>query len=369
MSFSSNSYPTNTTVTASTYSWQVLEANTVMTVMDRYIQIILYIFGVCGSLLNVFTFLQKQLRSNPCSMYFLAASSCDFCICNLFILLTIIAYFDRQDYNRFVRTAFYCKFGSYTTFLFQCLSSIYICLASIDRYCTSSPHSKLRKLSSVKVSRLLIPSVFLLWALFSLHIPLSYDLRRYTPTSTNLQCTIQQNVSTFFVIIDGYFFALLNGAIIPFFLALFGLLIIRNIRHSRHRATAPQRTSINTGTGGRSTGTSTLSTTRPISRANQHLITMLLVQVSLTICLNLPYIVFYLNGIYNQVTVTVAYIVFKVMSNWFYYLNYCKTFYVNTLASQLFRSTLKQQLLFLLQKSKTKLVTAWSITPGGSARY
>jgi hypothetical protein len=96
-----------------------------------------------------------------------------------------------------------------------------------------------------------------------------------------------------------------------------------------------------------------------ISRVNRHLITMLLVQVCLTMFLNLPYVIFYLNNLYHTVKLTPLYLTVIYITTWFWFLNYCKTFYVNTLSSQLFRSILKQQLLYLLYKSRIQLVIAW----------
>jgi hypothetical protein len=353
-----------TTITAVATASDVLIAIQVLGVIDRYIEIILYILGVCGALLNIFTFSQNQLRSNPCSIYFLAASFCDLCTCNIFILVQIVSVFDYQDYLQFSHTSFWCKFGNYCIFTFPCLSSLYITLASIDRFCTSSRRAGLRKLSSVKVSRVVTPCVFLIWGLFSLHTAIAYDLRKFTPTATALTCTPPENVYTFFVIIDGFFFALFNGAIAPFFLTLFGILIIRHVRQTRHRTAAvvPVVPIPPVGSGS-VPGTTNRSSVIQISRTNHHLITMLLVQVCLTVFLNLPYVIVYLNDLYHTVTVTLLYVIVAYITTWFWYLNYCKTFYVNTLSSQLFRSILKQQVLYLLHRSRTQLVIAWSI-PG-----
>ena len=344
-----------TTIAAVTTVSDVIIASQVLGTIDRYIEIILYILGVCGALLNIFTFLQKQLRSNPCSMYFLAASFCDFCTCNIFILIKIMSLFNQQSYLQFAHTLFWCKFGNYCIFMFPCLSSLCIALASIDRFCSSSRQAGLRKLSSVKVSRIVIPCIFLIWGLFSLHTAIAYDLRKFTPNATVLTCTPAENVYAFFVIIDGFFFALFNGAIIPFFLTVFGIFIIRHVRHTKHRTVPKPPTR-----PGNVPATTSRGSVVPINRANHHLIIMLLVQVCLIVFLNLPYVIIYLNNLYHPVTVTPFYLVAAYIATWLWYLNYCKTFYVNTLTSQLFRSILKEQILYLLRRTRTRLVVVWS---------
>jgi hypothetical protein len=218
-----------------------------------------------------------------------------------------------------------------------------------------------RKLSSIKVSRVVIPCIFLIWGLFSLHIAIAYDLRKFTPTAAVLICTPTKDIYTFFVIVDGFFFALFNGAIVPFFLAFFGILIFRHVRQTQYRAVAVGPVVPITGPSS-VPGTTNRDSITVISRANRHLITMLLVQVLLTVFLNLPYVIVYLNNLYNTVPVTPFYLTVIYIATWLWYSNYCKTFYVNTLSSQYFRSVLKQQILHLLHRSQTHLVAVWSTT-------
>ena len=50
---------------------------------------------------------------------------------------------------------------NYFFFLFPCLASTYIILASIDRYCASSLNDKLQKLNQLNISRILVLSILL----------------------------------------------------------------------------------------------------------------------------------------------------------------------------------------------------------------
>jgi len=52
----------------------LIQAAIILPIMEKYITVLLYSFGFLGSLLNIFNFLQKRLRIESCSTYFLAAS-------------------------------------------------------------------------------------------------------------------------------------------------------------------------------------------------------------------------------------------------------------------------------------------------------
>ncbi|CAF4046168.1 unnamed protein product, partial [Rotaria sordida] len=124
--------------------------------MDKYMIVILYIIGTLGAILNIITFLQKQIRRNSCSLYFLSSSIIDFCIMNVFILMEIITTFNKPLSDRIYSTNIWCKVGNYIMFILPCLSSSYITLASIDRFCISSLNQTLRKCSNFKISRIVI---------------------------------------------------------------------------------------------------------------------------------------------------------------------------------------------------------------------
>ncbi|CAF1386540.1 unnamed protein product, partial [Rotaria sordida] len=77
--------------------------------MDKYMIVILYIIGTLGAILNIITFLQKQIRRNSCSLYFLSSSIIDFCIMNVFILMEIITTFNKSLSDLIYSTNIWCK--------------------------------------------------------------------------------------------------------------------------------------------------------------------------------------------------------------------------------------------------------------------
>jgi hypothetical protein len=326
---------TSTTISPS----DIIQALIILPIVQKYIVVILYIFGFLGALLNIFILLQKRFRTKSCSTYFLANSMVDFCYINSFLLMGLISLFNLEIFASISSTNLWCKIGNYFYFLLPCLASTYITFASIDRFCASSFNDKLQKFNQLKISYILALIIFLIWSLFSIHILISYDRIHLTPTSP-IQCTPKLDVAAIFIIIDGYFFALYNGVIIPICLIIFGLLIFRNVKII-HQRTFPQP--ILTTNNQRNIR---------ITRGNQNLITMLLLQVSLTILLYIPFVVLYLYGIYNsppQYSLSLLfYKIFSYIGTWFWFTNFCKTFYINILSSKTFRNILKRRICQLV---------------------
>ena len=337
--------------TKATVLSDLIRALTILPIMDKYMLIVLYTGGIFGSLLNIATLLQKKFRKNPCSLYFLFASITDFMIMNGVLVMDAMRYWNSSLFTYMNSTIIWCKLGKHLVFLLPCLSSTFIALASIDRFCTSSDRPQLRKLSQLKVSRIIISCVIFVWILFSLHVLILYDIM--PSTTTQLQgCRSPPQLFLFILIADGYIFSIYNGAIVPLLLSIFGFLIYRNVRMSHRRiAPIPDRNS---------NRTNTLPAHPPLNRHNLHLITMVLVQSSLTVILNIPYMTIYLNSFYNNVPtdhlLLLVYAIFVYIGRWFWFSNYVKTFYLNSLSSHVFRSALKQQFTHCNRQSRARFL-------------
>ncbi|UJR20306.1 hypothetical protein I4U23_023437 [Adineta vaga] len=351
----SNTTTTTITVAPSIDLGRAIE---IILTIDNCMLVGLYVIGMIGSILNIITFIQKQIRMNSCSVYFLSTSIIDFWIMNVFLLLEMITRFHLPLSTLIYSTRIWCKFGNFLLSLLPCLSSTYLTLASMDRFCASSLNTTLRKCSQLKISRMIVRIVFILWVLFELHIIIGYDY--VTDPITNVtKCQVILGSPTTYLIIDGFFFALYNGAIAPFFLSAFGLLICYNMKRSRGRVTAQQTTRSNRTTIDPIPSTNQI---RQVSiRNNSHMLIMLLMQVTVTILFNVPYMTIYLYGYFNRpptdLYYLLLYIIFTFIARWFYYMNYCKTFYVNTLTSRLFRKSLRQQFLLLARRQGVASMT------------
>ncbi|CAF1016956.1 unnamed protein product [Adineta steineri] len=77
----------NTTID---FTFIIARTSEILLIMDSYMIIILYIIGSIGAILNIFTFRQKQIRTNPCATYFLSSSIIDLNIMHAFVLMQII---------------------------------------------------------------------------------------------------------------------------------------------------------------------------------------------------------------------------------------------------------------------------------------
>src|SRR5690348_14321280 len=60
--------------------------NSLSPILNRYLSIIIFLFGTVGNLLNCLALSQRTLRSNPCAFYFLASS-----IANIITLISGVA--------------------------------------------------------------------------------------------------------------------------------------------------------------------------------------------------------------------------------------------------------------------------------------
>ncbi|CAF2976216.1 unnamed protein product [Rotaria sp. Silwood2] len=331
-------------------SLDVLQASIILPMMDKYMLIVLYIGGMLGSLLNIFTFRQRKFRKNSCSLYFLSASITDFFVMNAVLMMDALRYLNSSLFNLINSSRIGCKLGKYLIYLLPCLSSTFITLACIDRFCTSSYNSRLRKLSQLKVSRILISLVVLISVVFSIHITFLFDILPPTPAKSD-PCRSPSNVFQLSLIIDGYFFSMYNGAIVPLLLLIFGLLIHRNVRLSRRRIAATSNITSNR---------TIIATRNPnLNRHNLHLITMLLIQSIVTVILNIPYMTVALYGFYNNAPtdqmLLLLYIIFVYIARWFWFSNYVKTFYINTLSSEIFRNTLIQLFIDISDQMRVRI--------------
>lgn len=316
-------------------SWEEASRAIIIIVpMNKYMYIILYIIGMIGSILNIITFLEKRIRTNPCAVYLLAASIIDFGIMNTYILIDILTAWQPMLYDLIQLTTIWCKFGNFLRFAFVCLSSNYLILASADRFCMSSSNATLRKCSSLKASRIIVIIVFLMWSLLALHYSIAYDVVR-DPFSGANECTVTLGNRGTIIIISGFIMSGFNGIVTPFFLCLFGILILYNMKRSRQRVNS-----------------------NSILRDNNRLLSLLLAQVILTIIFNIPFAVMYFYINFNSVTQPLQFLlayVFGFLSRWLYYMNFCKTFYVNTLTSALFRQSLCKQFKFCFRRRRTTI--------------
>ncbi|CAF1311405.1 unnamed protein product [Adineta ricciae] len=303
--------------------YQTLNAITMWT--SRIIPIFQIVFGTFGNICNIIIFTRPALRTNPCSMYFLAGSINN----TIAIYFTIFVRYMIEAWNLDITltSVFICKVRQYLSSTAMALCSWFIVLASIDRFLSSSKSVRLRRLSSVSIARkVIILTIIIMLALYSTvliiyEIAVTYGQRVCTITSINY--FIYYTVEPFIM------------GVIPVILqSIFGALIVLNVRSMHNRVVPIADNARNER-----------------QRSNdRQLVKMHLIQVLIAILLLSPYAI---QVTYYSITVTMlkrplpmfdqAIFVFTLnLERFFATTNPVISFYLYTLTGPKFRSEFKR---------------------------
>jgi len=224
--------------------------------ITRYLNINLnlfyLIFGNIGNLFKIIFFLQKPLRSFPCSIYILSATISDFVtLNNLPVRQLLVQLYPKyhsiklivdwsNSPNEFILLTYsistydiiMCKIRSYLHMLSTDLSSQMLVFASINRFCFSYYRKKRHK-NYFYLSKLFshLPNVhklclisFLIYAFISLH-----HIFNFTILSSSEGCIPQNNILWIGWILSIHCFLL------PILMIIFGILTLKNLRHCFYR--------------------------------------------------------------------------------------------------------------------------------------
>ena len=140
--------------------------------MIQYMLVAIFIIGNFSNIANIFVFLQKDLRMNACSWYFIAVSIGHLIFFYFGCLTRFITVWTTFDLTR--TSMVFCKLRAYFLAAGLLTSRYFLCLISIDRWMISSNHTWLRKLSSLKVAKWMIIGGAIVWFAFSLCMPIWY---------------------------------------------------------------------------------------------------------------------------------------------------------------------------------------------------
>lgn len=249
------------------------ELNIVTNRLNRYASLFIFAFGGIGSALNVLILSQRVFRTNPCAFFFLAASIANFTVIVSGLTSRMLSGW-ANDLT--VTNAFFCKLRAFVLNASRPIGFWLILFASIDRWLLSSRNAQLRRMSSLQNAHrafgiLLAFSVILFSHVLYCHEPNRVD--------APLQCYGITITCRFVTDASFTFFATFIPLVAMF---IFGLLTVRNIRHSRIHT---QHMHVGT----------IVSTANPSShimsnqkKTDHRLMTMLLVQVCLLLVFGMP---------------------------------------------------------------------------------
>lgn len=181
----------------------------------------LLVVGVIGNMLNCMVFLQKRLRSNPCSVFFAAASVANVIVLIYYIIPTIHSVYNPAPENS---NGIYCKVRLYIRNALLVISRCYLTMACVTCYAQSSRNAHIREFFRPIVVTRIIAVIPVIWFIIPLHIPL-------LTTIQNGKCLMWTGAAALYHSIYICFVA----AILPTSLmAIFSLLAYRNLKHLMH---------------------------------------------------------------------------------------------------------------------------------------
>ena len=146
----------------------------IQTELVEYMLVVIFIVGIFSNLANIFVFLQKDLRVNACSWYFIAVSVGHLIFFYFGCLTRIVTAWTSFDLTR--TSIVFCKLRAFFLAFSLLISRHFLCMISIDRWMITSSHVWLRQLSSLKMARLMIISGTIIWFGFSLCMPVWYRI-------------------------------------------------------------------------------------------------------------------------------------------------------------------------------------------------
>jgi RNase P subunit RPR2 len=292
---------------------------------------IIIFIGTIGCVLNLIVFTQKNLRKNPCSIYFIAYNLANLIYINsttLSVILEVGYQIDASVYNLPI-----CRLRIYVGFLFDCLSPFYLILTAIDRILITSPNALTRQKSTRRLAYACLGGGTLFWILFHIHALILPNILQLGPEF--FVCYFDQSV---YVALISYY-SIVKQIVAISSLIFCGLWSIKNIRSTR-RITATNDLSV-TRIGG---VTGNLQST---SSKDRQLMSMLLMDITIYALFSFAYGIYL---IYEQITENYIKSYDRIqMETYVQYIcvysagiPFCTSCYANLIVSKTFRKEVKK---------------------------
>jgi len=267
--------------------------------------------GITGNLANIFVLTRPRLIQYASSHFFLAMAINNL-IGSAFVSTTdVLSIGYRININTMSIVS--CKLVRYFSDLFALLTSYFIVLASIDRFCASSRSASIRRLSNVKMARIMIISLVLFFALIYINTLVLIEIN----PSDRLGCAIRPKslYHKVFTTAQVFIYAIFS----PFLMIVFGCLTIYHTKKIRIQPT-------------------NVATHR---RTERQLTIMLLIQVAMHLILNLPISILYLmTQFLAQSYFTAGFYFGLMLSRYLCQFSYSSPFFLYIVSGRTFRNEL-----------------------------
>jgi len=301
--------------------------------LNIYLGLFMFIFGIIGGLWNILTFRHYSLRSNSCCTYMLIGSIASL-IQIMFGLSDQISN-EGFDIHWSVTSIAWCKIRYYIAECASLTALSCLVLSAVDRFFSTCRQIKWRHLNSVNTARQICIYIIIFWMLVT--IPILIYEKRIELSSGKRLCV---NSSIIWLKMTTYFLNLCCHGIFPwFFMSLFGLFALKNLRQYHRQRVNPLPIVVVTR----------------MARLDHQLTSMLFLQIIYSIISSIPYCVedIYSNltqttmkTLYRQAQENLAHQIIRLA----FYLNYISLFYVNYLSSPIFRRISKKALRNLFKR-------------------
>ena len=303
-------------------------------------------FGTIGNIFNIAIFTRRPLRSNPCSMYFLASTIANCVVMYVALLTRYLA--TSWNIDPTATNTHWCKIRYALIYPALSLALWFIVLASIDRYLTSSDRIRYRQWSSVPIARTTIIVTTLVMFIINIHVLVFARAEVIDGTAT---CTILPNE---YLVFFNLFVPVISCILPLILMSIFGILTIINIRRIRHRI-APRDHQLQS---------------ERLRSNDRQLVIMLLVQVLITTIIVAPWS---LINMFSAIAVAILKYKFSStgqaiynfafnLSRMLYYMNPAIGFYIYTLSGPRFRVEIKNT-IFSVLKFILEVTGLWRCCP------
>jgi hypothetical protein len=193
---------------------------------NRYLPIFIYIFGIIGNFLNVLVLGQRPLRSNSSAMFFIVTS-----IAGLIAIVSGLTTRMMAGYTADLTLTinWICVIRNYVLYTARTVALWMMAFAAIDRWCSSNIDNSLRQKSNLKNAQRSILFVLIFSCLVNVPITFCYEAGLTGALRGCYGSTYACRVIT-----DGIY-AVITTILPLITMVIFGLLIIRNVHHTRNR--------------------------------------------------------------------------------------------------------------------------------------
>jgi hypothetical protein len=246
--------------------------NNASNTLNRYLPIFIYIFGIIGNFLNVLVLAQRPLRSNPSAVFFITTSIAG--------LVAIVSGLTSRMMSGFavdltLTVNWICVIRNYVLYSARTVALWMIALAAIDRWFSSNVDVNLRQMSKMKNAQRSILVVLIFACLINGPIIYCY---KADVTGALRGCYGSTYVCS---VLTDLIYAVITTVLPLLLMVIFGLLTIRNVRHTRNRIQDMTMVSMSYQNQNRPTE---ITAQRQSRKRDRYLLKMLFTQVTL-LCL------------------------------------------------------------------------------------